>query len=296
MSASATPSPCTAPDRPFTFSWEDGLGQAGAFTVKSENIPHPLPAVEGELCNVRLASLGWTPGAVSGLIESECRSRVEEPVELQTVAGHQSVTETALMDAEVTAIEGTVAAATGASHASIPFVPNGETRFRLPVESGTAIHDVTIDVSLEASLHIAMPPLTHLTHHPERTERRTETVSLYRPGTSETVSETVTVTNEDGSTSEHTVSATLSVPGETVYRDVTLTIVHPEHIKAEVVERSPIAGSREELLSLTSGVGSDDPYEALVLPEPEPVDPPAEQEPADGLQGWFDRLGWEWPW
>ena len=288
--------PLHGPRPSFTFSWEDGLGQAGAFTVKSENIPHPLPAVEGELCNVRLASLGWTPGAVSGVIESECRSRVEEPVELQTVAGHASVTETALMDAEVTAIGGTVAAATGASQASVPFVPNGETRFRLPVESGTAIHDVTIDVSLEASLLIPVPPLTHLTHHPERTELRTRTVSLWRPGTSRTVSETVTVTNEDGSTSEHTISATLSVPGETVYRDVTLTIVHPEHVKAETVERTPIVGSRDETLALASRVGSDEPFKALVLPEPEPVEPPAEQTPAGGLSDWFRNLGWEWPW
>ena len=53
------------------------------------------------------------------------------------------------MDAEVTAIEGTVAAATGAAYASVPFIPNGETRFRLPVETGTAIHAVTVDVSLD---------------------------------------------------------------------------------------------------------------------------------------------------
>ena len=45
-----------------------------------------------------------------------------------------------------------------------------------------------------------MPPLARLTHHPERTEHRTETVYLVRPGTSETVSETVTVTNADGTT------------------------------------------------------------------------------------------------
>ena len=43
------------------------------------------------------------------------------------VAGHQSVTETSLMDAQVTAVTGTVAAATGASHTSVSFVPNGET-------------------------------------------------------------------------------------------------------------------------------------------------------------------------
>ena len=138
--------------------------------------------------------------------------------------------------------------------------------------------------------------MTHLTHHLERTERRTETVSLWRPGTSRTVSETVTVTHDDGTTTQHTISATLSIPGRTVHRNVTLTIVHPEHVKAETVEREPVTRTREEQLSLASGVGSDDLFAALALPEPEPEDPPADQEPAGGLSEWFDLLGWEWPW
>ena len=289
--------PLHGPAPSLTFSWEDGLGQAGAVTVKGEQIPYPLPAIDGELCDLRMASLGWTPGAVTGVIESECVSAVEEPIKLETVAGHASVTETALMDAEVTAITGTVSAATGASHASVVFVPNGETAFRLPVGAGEAIHAVSVDVSLEASLRIPIPPLTLLTHHPERTERRTETVSLWRPGTSETVSETVTFTNPDGTTTERVLSATLSIPGETVYRDVTLTIVHPEHVKAEVVERSPVSRSRDETLAMASVVGADDPFEALVLPEPEPEPPSAEQTPAGGgLSEWFRILGWEWPW
>ena len=58
----------------------------------------------------------------------------------------------------------------------------------------------------------------------------------------------------------------------------------------------PSPGRRDEALSLASGIGSDDPYEALALPEPEPEDPPGEQEPADGLRGWFEDMGWEWPW
>ena len=294
--------PLHGPKPSFTVSWEDGLGQVGALTVEHDRIPYPLPETEGELCNVRLASLGWTPRAVSGVVESECVTRVEHPVDLQTVAGHESVTETALMEAGVTAIAGTVAASTGASSAGVPFVPNGETRFRLPVGAGAAIHAVTIDVSMEASLSIPIPPLTVLTHHPERIEERTETVSLYRPGASDTDSdsETITVTHDDGTTTEHTVSAYAYayVPSKTINKDVTFTIVHPEHIKAEVVERSPIGGSREETLALApaSGVGSDDPYAVLVLPEPEPEDPPAEQTPAGGLRDWFDRLGWEWPW
>ena len=80
--------PLHGPAPSLTFSWEDELEQAGAVTVEGGQIPYPLPEVEGELCDLRMTSLGWTPGAVSGVIESECEVRVEEPVELQTVAGH----------------------------------------------------------------------------------------------------------------------------------------------------------------------------------------------------------------
>ena len=288
--------PLHGPAPSFTVSWEDTLGQAGALTFEEAQLPFPLPVVEGELCDLRMTSLGWTPGAVSGVVESECAAVVEERVELQMVAGHESVTETSLMDAQVTAITGTLSAATGASRTSEPFVPNGETRFTLDVPAGEAIHSVTVDVSLEASLSIPIPPLTQLTHHPERVEHVTRTVHLHRPGDSDSDSETATATCEDGATASATATAYAYVPSATIARDVTVTIVHPEHVKAEVVERSPITRTREERLSLASGVGSDDPFAVLVLPEPEPEDPPAEQEPADGLRGWFDQLGWEWPW
>ena len=288
--------PLHGPAPSFTVSWEDTLGQAGALTVEHDRIPYPLPEVEGELCDLRMTSLSWTPGAVSGVIESECVSAVEEPIELQTVAGHQSVSQTALMDAQVTAITGTVAAATGASHTGVAFVPNGETSFQLGVPAGAAIHAVTLDVSLEASLSIPIPPLTQLTHHPERVEQVTRTVHLHRPGDSDYDSQTVTVTNEDGTTESATATAYAYVPSATIAKQVTVDVLHPEHVKAEVVERSPITRSRDEALSLASGIGSDDPYEALALPEPEPEDPPAEQESADGLRGWFEDMGWEWPW
>ena len=288
--------PLNGPVPSFTLSWEDELGQAGAVTFKEAQIPYPLPVVEGELCDLRVASLGWTPAGIEGAVESECVTEIEEAVELQTVAGHADVTQTALMEAEVTAITGTVTVAGGGSVTSVPFVPDGETLFSLPVATGEAIHSVTIGVDLEAVLRIPVPPLTQLTHHPERTEYRTETVSLWRPGTTETVSETVTVTHDDGTTTQHVVTATLSIPGETVSRDVTLAIVHPEHVSAEVVERMPIAGSREESLSMASSVGADDPFEVLALPEPEPEPEPAEQSPGGDLRHWFDILGWEWPW
>ena len=288
--------PLHGPAPSFTVSWEDTLGQAGALTFEGAQLPFPLPVVEGELCGLRVTSLGWTPGAVSGVVESECVTRIEHPVELQTVAGHESVTETALMDAGVTAIVGTLSAATGASRTSEPFVPNGETSFRLGVPAGEAIHAVSVDVSLEGSLSIPIPPLTVLTHHPERTEQVTRTVHLHRPGDSDSDSETATATCEDGATASATATAYAYVPSATIAREVTVEVLHPEHVKAETVEREPVTRTREEQLSLASAVGSDDPFAVLVLPEPEPEDPPAEQEPADGLRGWFDQLGWEWPW
>ena len=288
--------PLHGPAPSFTVSWEDTLGLAGALTFEEAQLPFPLPVVEGELCDLRMTSLGWTPGAVSGVVESECVTRIEHPVELQTVAGHADVIQTALMDAGVTAITGMVSAATGASQASVPFVPNGETRFTLPVGDGQAIHAVSLDVSLEASLRIPIPPLTQLIHHPERVEHVTRTVHLHRPGDSDSDSETATATCEDGATASATATAYAYVPSATIAREVTVTIVHPEHVKAETVERLPITRTRSETLALASGVGSDDTFAVLVLPEPEPEDPPAEQEPADGLRGWFDQLGWEWPW
>ena len=288
--------PLNGPAPSFTVSWEDTLGQAGALTVEHEQIPYPLPVIEGELCDLRMTSLGWTPEAVSGVIESECVTHTEHPVELQIVAGHASVTETSLMDAQVTAVTGTVTAATGASQASVAFVPNGETSFRLPIGDGQAFHAVSVDVSLEASLRIPIPPLTQLTHHPERVEQVTRTVHLHRPGDSDSDSQTVTVTNEDGATESATATAYAYVPSATIARQVTVDVLHKEHVKAETVERSPITRTRGETLALASGVGSDDPFEALVLPQPEPEDPPAEQEPADGLRRWFESLGWEWPW
>ena len=289
--------PLHGPAPSFTVSWEDTLGQAGALTFEEAQLPFPLPVVEGELCDLRMTSLGWTPGAVSGVVESECVTGIEHPVELQTVAGHESVTETALMDAGVTAITGIVAAATGASQASVAFVPNGETSFRLPIGEGEAIHAVSVDVSLEASLRIPIPPLTQLTHHPERVEQVTRTVHLHRPGDSDYDSETATAACEDGATASATATAYAYVPSATIAKDVTVDVLHKEHVKAETVERAHIARTRGETLSLASAVGSDDPFVVLVLPEPEPEDPPAEQEPADGgLSDWFDQLGWEWPW
>ena len=157
---------------------------------------------------------------------------------------------------------------------------------------------MTLNVNIEASLNIPMPPLVVLTHRPERTERRTETVSLLRRGASRTVSETVTVDHEDGTQTEHVVTATLSIPSETVRRNVTVAVVHPERVEAEIVELEPITLLRTESLSLSLSIGSDDPFTLFASPEPEPEPESAEQVPlTDGEAGeLFDLWGWEWPW
>ena len=290
--------PLSGENPSFTFSWEDSLGQAGAVTLKGEQIPYPLPSVAGELCDLRVASMGWTPGSIKGVVASDCASSVEEEIDLQTAAGHHSDTQRAVMDAAVTAITGSVSVSAGGSNASAPLIPNGDTPFNIPVATGQAVHSLNIEADLTASLEVARPPLVQLTHHPERTEQIVRTVSVVRPGTGEWVSETVTVTHDNGTTTEHTISAYLSIPSKTVYKNVTLTIVHPEHVRAEVVDRDPLSRSRSESSEMALNIGSDAPFETLELPEPEPEPEPAEQTPLteEETQSILDRLGWLWPW
>ena len=101
---------------------------------------------------------------------------------------------------------------------------------------------MTVDVSLEASLRIPMPPLTQLTHHPERVEHVTKTVHLHRPGDSDSDSDTATATCEDGATSSATATAYAYVPSATIAKEVTVDVLHKEHVKAETVERRPSRG------------------------------------------------------
>ena len=290
--------PLHGPSPSLVFSWEDGLGQAGAVSLGGERLPYPLPAVAGELCTLGVVSLGWSADAVEGAITSECVSTTEEAVALQTVAGHADVTQTAVLTAEVTAVSGTVTVAAGATETTVAFVAGGETSFRLPVAAGEAVHALAIEADLVASLSVALPPLVELTHVPRRVEQLTETAAVSIPAFGDTVTETFTVPGEDGTFTEHIVTASCHVPASTVHQDVVFTVVHPERVEAEVVARAPIGRSREESLALTLSVGADDPFAALVLPEPEPEPESSTQTPAgDGeLRGLFDQLGWEWPW
>ena len=281
-----------------TFSWRDRLGQTGAVSLKEAQIPYPLPSLEGELCDLSVASLSWTPGWIEGSVESECEDVLGETISLPLVAGHETVTVNAATEAEITAITGAVAVTGGGSRSTAALVPDGTTLFRVDVPSGRALHRVSIEAQMEATLRIDLPPLVTLTHHPERDEQVTQRVNLYRPGTSRTVSETVTLSHPDGTTSQHVISATLSVAGATIAKDVTVTVTHEEHVRAEVTDRAPMTLTRSESLGMTSSIGSDDPYETLTLPEPEPEPEPATQTPGnlEEMRKLFELLGWRWPW
>ena len=289
--------PLHGPSPSLVFSWRDGLDQAGALSLEGAQLPWPLPAAEGDLCSVRVVSLGWTPGAVAGTVASTCTSAIEEAVSLQAVSGYADITTTALIEAEVTGIAGTVTVSSATRETSVPFVAGGETRFRLPLAADEGVHALAVEAELEASLRVALPPLVDLSHVPQRTERLTETASVHIPAYGDVVTETVTVPNEDGTFSEYSVTASCYAPATTVSRDVVFTVVHDERVEAAVTERAPLARTRAETLALTSSVWADGPYRALSVPEPEPEPTPVTPVPAGRgeLREWFAEQGWEWP-
>ena len=246
--------------------------------------------MDGELCDLAVTALGWTPGLVEGILSADCVSRIDEVVKVWTAVGHDLIGVDAVIESAVTGITGTVTVTDGGFSLTLPFA-EGETSFSLPVARSEVIRSVEIGVDIEATLQVPMPDLVRLTHHPEWTEQRTESVSLWRPGTGRTVSRTVTVTHGDGTTTSHTISAYLSVPGATVTRSVTLTIEHEEHVRAVVEPQPSIERSREETLALTAGVGADSAFRVLVYPEPELEAPPVEQRPVTAGQ-MSELFGW----
>ena len=286
--------PLDGPAPSLTFAWRDEHGQAGAVSLAGDQLPYPLPQIEGELCDLRVVRLSWREGTIDGSVGSVCRTGLDEPVELETVSGHASLSHTALLPAEVTRVAGNVMIAAAGRETSTPFVANGETLFQLALGANRAILAVEIAAALTADLRIALPPLVQLTHRPYRLERRTETVTLVRPGTSQTVSETVSWTDDEGNTSSQTISATLSIPSATVQKDVTLEIEHDEHVRAELVQRPALTKTRTEQLTLGSGIAADDAYRALVVPEREPERPASVQTRLTQaeLNELFAILGW----
>ena len=257
------------PKPSFTFSWTDSLGFSGAVSLKSDQLPYPLPSYDGGLCDLEVISLEWTPGSVSGVIASECIADTRQEVELPVYGGHFSQSAPSLLDASVSGIAGTVTVAAGAHRASAAFVPGGETRFRLPVPDEKAIHDLEITAELAATLSVPLPPMLQTTHHPARTDVYTRRVTC-RCGESTTT------------------------------RTVRIYVHHPEHVRAVEVQRAPVTRTRPESLPLASdpvsstgqalGMGADNPFQYLYVPPPKPPPPTAEQTQV-GDSSW-----WGWPW
>ncbi len=285
--------PLDGPVPSFTFAWRDEHGQAGAISLAGDQLPYPLPAVEGELCDLQLVSLAWRPDRIEGGLRSDCVATLEERVELQTAAGHRALSQTAVLEAQVTLVSGTLTVSAGGHKTTAVFVPDGETRFTLAQPAASGILAVEITTELSADLRIALPPLVQLTHRPRRVERRTETVTLTRPGTSQTVSETIIVADADGKPIPWTISTTLSIPSAQVQKDVTLEITHDEHVRAELVQRPAMSQTRAESLLLASAIASDDAYRALIMEqEPErPVSIQTRLSQAE-LDELFRVLGW----
>ncbi len=258
------------PEPSFTFSWVDALGFSGAVSLKSEQLPYPLPSYNGGLCDLEVVSLDWTPGSIKGVIASECITETRQEVDLPVYGGHFSQSVPALLDASVTGIAGTVTVAAGDHATSSAFVNGGETRFDLPVPDRRAIHDLDITADLTATLSVPLPPVLQTTHHPARTDVYTRRVTC-RCGESTRV------------------------------KTVRIRVYHPEHVRAVEVERAAVTYTRPETLPLAPapvstavqalGVGADKPFEYLTVPPPKPPPPRAEQTQEGDSSSW-----WGWPW
>ncbi|MCE2502381.1 MAG: hypothetical protein J4G13_16235, partial [Dehalococcoidia bacterium] len=209
------------------------------------------------------------PGAISGVIASECITGTRQEVDLPVYGGHFSQSVPALLDASVTSIAGTVNVEAGAHRTSVAFVSGGQTRFRLPVAKEKAIHDLEITAELTATLNVPLPPMLQTTHHPARTDVYTRRVTC-RCGQSSTI------------------------------KTVRIYVHHPEHVRAVEGQRAPVTRTRTETLPLAPaantaqvsplGMGADNPFQYLFVPPPTPPPPSAEQT-EEGDSSW-----WHWPW
>ena len=254
------------------FSWVDSLGQAGTVTLRDGQLPRPLPPAENRLCSVRLEHVRATPHGLDGALSSTCTTTVRETFDLQTLGGHREETHAVVMEATVASISGTVTVAvsngagSGSSVADVAFVPGGETHFSVPVPSARAVRSVTVAVDLSASLEVALPPLTLLTHRQRRHDSYYETAWFTCPGRSETVERTVEIEHPDGKVTRHVVKVDVTVPSQSVSQSVAFHVFREEHVRAAAVERDPILLPAAESFEIGLTVGTDDPYEALVLP------------------------------
>ena len=257
------------PSPSFTFSWVDALGRSGAVSLKSNQIPYPLPSADGELCDLQLTSLEWTPGSITGVIASECIAETRQEVDLPVYGGHFSQSVPALLDASVTGVTGTVSVSAGSNATTATFVQGGETRFTLAVPNAKTMHELEITAGLTAALNVPLPPMLQTTHHPARTDVYTRRV-------------------------------TCSCGESSTTKTVRIYVRHPEHVRAVKTERAPVTPSRTESVVLAPapvrgqtrplGMGADAPYAGLVVPPPTPEPPQAEQTTVG------DSTWWGFPW
>ena len=255
------------PSPSFTFSWQDALGFSGAASLKSHQIPYPLPTAEGELCDLEVTSLEWTPGRIAGVIASECIAETRHEEDLPVYGGHYSQSVPALLDADVTGITGTVSVTWGGHSTTAAFVRDGETSFTLPVADHRAVNNLEITADLTATLNVPRPPMLQTVHHPARTDVYTRRVTC-------TCGESRTV------------------------KTVRIYVHHKEHVRAVENRRGDVTRTRTESVALVQAsnaapsvnLGSDAPYRALYVPPPKPPPPKAEQTPVGGSSWW----SWLW--
>ncbi|MCY4448412.1 MAG: hypothetical protein OXE02_06170 [Chloroflexi bacterium] len=282
----------------FTFAWVDTLGLAGAVSLGGDQLPHPLPVVEGELCDVRVKQLRLSPGAFTGTLEAQCVDRIEHPIDLEIVNGHVHIAGAMMMKTRVTNVYGSVTLSSGESSTIVELEPPDSAAFRLTVPTGEALHELTVEAALEGSLRGTAPPLVTLELVPEKEEEYHVPVEVLRPGVSQVVSESVAVLHDNGDITYHDVSARLTVPSEVITVVPVVTITFPEHILATVTPRGSVYGTKEETVEMALTVGADAPYRpftppAMPEPTPTPVQTPLTEQEGGGL---FGILGWEWPW
>ena len=249
----------SGPSPSFTFSWVDALGRSGAVSLKSNQIPYPLPQAGGGLCDLEVTSLEWTPRQITGVIASECITDTRQEIALPVYGGHFGQTVPALLDADVARITGTINVVAGSHRTTAAFVANGESRFRLAVPNKKAVHKLEITTELTGTLNVPLPPMLQTVHHPARTDVYTRRVTC-RCGESSTT------------------------------KTVRIYVHHPEHVRAVENQRGPVTRTRPESIPLAASMGADDPYVSLYVPPPTPPPPRAEQTTA-GDSSW-----WSWPW
>ena len=260
--------PLHGPDPSLTFAWQDSKGYAGAVSLKDDQLPYPLPQVKGRLCDLTVTSLRWRPGAIDGVMESECATDLKEIVDLQTSRGHRELRVNAQLDASVTRNYGTVTVTvpeTG-DRTTTALVPGGETRFSVRFPDDEDIRSVTIDTDVAAALRIPQPQVVEQTYHPAWTERLWKRVRIW--------------------CGDH-------------YRRrwVVFYKYHAAHVRSEMVSQPALSRTVREPLQMTSSINADAPYALLAFPEPEAPaseQTPLSEEDRQGLGDILDRLRWPW--